>query len=59
MGEITWAWGGLEWQILLKVSFPVGGINLVCETEAQESPIACEIPERSKGAWGSAHTHLD
>lgn len=49
MGEITWVWGGLEWQILLKVSFPVGDINLVCETGPQESPIAWEIPDKSKG----------
>lgn len=49
MGDITWVWGGLEWQILLKVSFPVGDINLVCETGAQESRIAWEIPDKSKG----------
>ena len=49
MGEITWVWGGLEWQILLKVSFPVGDINLVCETGPRESPIAGEILHKSKG----------
>lgn len=41
------------------MSFPVGDINLVCETEPQESPIAWEIPDKSKRAWGSAHAHLD
>jgi len=32
------------------VSFPVGDINLVCETGALESQIASEIPYKSKGS---------
>lgn len=59
MGEITWVWGGLEWQILLKASFPDRDINLVCETGAQESSIASAIPYMSKGSGDQCKLNLD
>lgn len=31
------------------MSFPVGDINLVCETGPRESPVAWEILDKSKG----------
>lgn len=61
MAEITWVWGGLEWQILLKVSFPAADINLACGTGPQESPSDSlgDSSSRAKGLWNQVRTHPD